>query len=303
MSTQRQPEHSRRFTINEQEYPFADHWLEREGVAMHYVDEGEGFPVLMLHGNPTWSFLYRDIIKELRQECRCIAPDYPGFGLSETPTDFRFTPQEHSSWVAALIDDLTLERYALVVQDWGGPIGLAVALQQPQHLAGLVLLNTWAWRPDMVNRLFSRTVGSAPARYLHTHYNLFAKSILPSWISQEERKRPEILEAYTAPFPTPESRRGTWIFPWAINHSDEWFEGIEQGLKTLQNKPVEMIWGMQDMVFGSERIIEHWRRYFPYAPVERLPEANHYLQEDSPDRVAAGVRRLLSHIESATTVH
>lgn len=303
MSTQPLREHHRRFSVSEREYPFSDHWLEREGVAMHYVDEGEGFPILMLHGNPTWSFLYRDIVKKLRRECRCIAPDYPGFGLSETPPDYRFTPQEHSDWVAVLIDELRLERYVLVVQDWGGPIGLAVALQQPERLAGIVLLNTWAWKPGWANRLFSHTVGSLPAKYLHTHYNLFAKKILPAGISHAERKRPEILDAYTAPFSTPESRLGTWVFPWAISHSDEWLQNIEDGLKTLQNKPVEMVWGMKDMAFGNERIIRHWRRFFPYAPVERLPDANHYVQEDSPEKVAEAVRRLVSHIGSAATLH
>lgn len=303
MSTQPQYIHQRRFNVNEQHYPFTDHWFEREGVAMHYVDEGEGFPVLMLHGNPTWSFLYRDVIKELRKECRCIAPDYPGFGLSETPSGYQFTPQEHSEWVAALIDDLQLDQYALVVQDWGGPIGLAAALKNPERLAGILLLNTWAWKPDIAGWLFSHIVGSAPAKYLHTHYNLFARRILPTGISHSERKSPEILQAYTAPFPTPESRLGTWVFPWAISHSDEWLQGIEDGLKTLRDKPVEMVWGMQDMAFGSERYIEHWRRYFPDAPVERLPDANHYVQEDSPEGVTEGALRLICQVERRAILH
>lgn len=303
MPTQPQHEHQRRFQINEQDYPFADHWFEREGVAMHYVDEGEGFPVLMLHGNPTWSFLYRDIIKELRRECRCIAPDYPGFGLSETPRGYRFTPQEHSEWVAALIDDLALERYVLVVQDWGGPIGLAAALEHPERLAGILLLNTWAWKPDMAGWLFSHIMGGTPAKYLHTHYNFFARRLVPAGISHQERKAPGILQAYTAPFPTPESRLGTWVFPWAISHSDEWLQGIEEGLKSLRGKPVEMVWGMKDMAFGNERYIDHWHRYFPDAAVERIADANHFVQEDSPDEVALGVLRLLGQIDRESTVH
>lgn len=303
MPTQPQHEHHRRFTVNEREYPFTDHWFERGGVAMHYVDEGEGFPVLMLHGNPTWSFLYRHIIKDLRKECRCIAPDYPGFGLSETPPDYHFTPQEHSDWIAALIEDLQLDSYILVVQDWGGPIGLATALKHPEKLAGLLLLNTWAWKPDMASRLFSHTVGSTPAKYLHTHYNLFAKNLLPAGISNKERKRPEILQAYTAPFPTQESRLGTWVFPWAISHSNEWLQSIEKGLENLRGKPVEMVWGMKDMAFGNERYIDHWHRYFPDAPVERLHDANHFVQEDSPDEVILGILRLITQIEREATVH
>lgn len=303
MATQPQQQHQRRFPVNEMDYPFEDHWFEREGVAMHYLDEGEGIPILMLHGNPTWSFLYRDVIKQLRTDYRCIAPDYPGFGYSETPPDYHFTPQEHSEWIAALIDDLPLMRYVLVVQDWGGPIGLAAALKRPERLAGIVLLNTWAWKPDMAGWLFSHIMGGTPAKYLHTHYNFFARRLVPAGISHEERKAPEILEAYTAPFPTPESRLGTWVFPWAISHSDAWLQGIEEGLESLRDKPVEMVWGMKDMAFGSERYIEHWHRYFPAAPVDRIPDASHYLQEDSPERVAEGVRRLLGQIEGTASVH
>jgi haloalkane dehalogenase len=303
MASQPQHEHHRRFAVNEMDYPFEDHWFERREAAMHFLDEGEGFPVLMLHGNPTWSFLYRDVIKDLRRDFRCIAPDYPGFGYSDTPAGYHFTPQEHSEWIAALIEELQLVRYVLLVQDWGGPIGLAAALQQPERLAGIVLLNTWAWKPDMSGWLFSHIMGSGPAKYLHTHYNFFARRMVPAGISHAERKLPEVLEAYTAPFPTPESRLGTWVFPWAISHSDQWLQGIEQGLEDLRDKPVEMVWGMKDMAFGNERYIEHWHRYFPDAPVDRVANASHYLQEDSPERVADGVRRLLDNIEEKALVH
>lgn len=303
MATQSQYKHFRRFVVSKRDYPFTDHWFEREGTAMHYVDEGEGIPVLMLHGNPTWSFLYRDIIKSLRDDCRCIAPDYPGFGLSETPPGYGFTPQEHSEWIAALIDELQLLRYVLVVQDWGGPIGLAAAEQQPERLAGIVLLNTWAWKPDADGWLYSHIVGSTPARYLHTHYNLFAKRIVPWGISNKEHKSSKILRAYTAPFPTPESRLGTWVFPWAVSHSDEWLQNIEDNLERLREKPVEMVWGMKDMAYGSERYIEHWRRIFPDAPVERVVDANHYIQEDSPEKVCEGVLRLLNQLEHTNAIH
>jgi len=303
METQTQLKHFRRFAINERDYPFADHWFDRQGTAMHYVDEGEGFPVLMLHGNPTWSYLYRDIIKNLQFDCRCIAPDYPGFGLSETPPDYGFTPQEHSEWIAALIDELSLLRYILVVQDWGGPIGLAAAELQPERLAGIVLLNTWAWKPDTTGWLYSHIIGSTPARYLHTHYNLFAKRIVPLGISHEANKSPEILDAYTRPFPTPESRVGTWVFPWAVSHSDEWLQSIEDKLERLREKPVEMVWGMKDMAYGNESYIEHWQRLFPDAMVERVVDANHYIQEDSPDKVSEGVRRLLERSEGASITH
>ncbi len=263
---------------------------------MHYLDEGDGFPVLMLHGNPTWSFLYREVITALRDSCRCIAPDYPGFGFSEHPPDYGYTPREHSEWIAALIDELELERYVLVVQDWGGPIGLAAALHRPEQVAGIVLLNTWCWKPDRSMRLFSRIVGGGPARYLHLQYNLFARFLLPLGITRKERKRADILQAYRAPFPTPATRQGTWVFPREIVHSSEWLGGIETRLPELAGRPVEMVWAMKDPAFRHERFIRHWYRHFPDAPVERLPDAGHYLQEDRPDRVVAGIGRVLGRI-------
>src|SRR2546426_9493886 len=136
-----------RSEVDSAEYPFADRWFERGGSALHYVDEGSGPPVLMLHGNPTWSFLYRNVIKQLGGAVRSIAPDYPGFGLSDHPPGYGYTPQEHAEWIHALIDDTGLKRFVLVLQDWGGPIGLSIAVERPEDVAGLVVLNTGAWAP------------------------------------------------------------------------------------------------------------------------------------------------------------
>lgn len=133
---------ARSFSVDAHEYPFEDRWLERDGAIVHYVDHGRGPPVIFLHGNPTWSFLYRKVIREL-PGCRCIAPDYPGFGFSQAPAGYGYTPQEHAAWVRRLIDELRLERFILVVQDWGGPIGLSLAVEQAERVAGIVICNTW----------------------------------------------------------------------------------------------------------------------------------------------------------------
>src|SRR5271170_3943828 len=110
----------RPFEVDPTEYPFTDHWLPFRDGAIHYIDEGRGPTILLLHGNPTWSYLYRDVIKALREECRLIAPDYPGFGMSRAPANYHFTPQDHSEAVAGLIQHLKLTNLVLVVQDWGG---------------------------------------------------------------------------------------------------------------------------------------------------------------------------------------
>jgi haloalkane dehalogenase len=135
----------RPFVVSTDEYPFQDRWLSFGDGRIHYVDEGRGPTVLLLHGNPTWSYLYRNVIKELRGEARLIALDYPGFGMSSAPTGYGFTPQEHLEAVAKLIAELNLEQIILVAQDWGGPIGSAYAVNHRQNIRGIILMNTWAW--------------------------------------------------------------------------------------------------------------------------------------------------------------
>ncbi len=289
-------EHARKFAIREDLYPFTSHWFERDGCAMHYLDEGEGLPILMLHGNPTWSFLYRDVIQSLRGEFRCIAPDLPGFGQSDHPAGYSYTPREHAQWVAALIDHLQLDRYILMVQDWGGPIGLSVAIEQEDRVAGLVIMNTWAWSPPLNGRVFSLLVGGPVGRYAHLKHNFFARRIVPAGIYYRKRKDAEIFKAYTDPFQTEASRMGTAVFPREIRKSARWLTDIGNRLYRLADKPVEMVWGMKDMAFGSEGIIRRWQKYFPHARVTRLEKASHYLQEDQPDEIAQAARRLAERI-------
>ena len=286
-------ERKRPFSVSREEYPFEDHWFERDGAAMHFVDEGEGTPVVLLHGNPTWSFLYRNVIKALGGACRTVAPDYPGFGFSDHPPGYGYTPQEHAGWVKALVSHLGLPPFILVIQDWGGPIGLSVAVEDPDRIAGLVIGNTWCWPPDTRAKVFSCLLGGPLGRFLHLRRNFFAKRIVPSGIARPERKPPEVLKAYTDPFPTPASRMGTYVFPGAIRQESTWLGSIEERLHVLGEKPVEMVWAMKDKAFGSEKYIDHWKGHFPDAPVERVADASHYLQEDCPENVAAAIRRVL----------
>jgi haloalkane dehalogenase len=139
--------------LTRQLYPFEDRWMEIDGHTVHYVDEGRGPVLLLLHGNPTWSFLYRDIIRRLRDSFRCVAVDYPGFGLSTAGAGYGFTPREHSAVLEKLFLALDLRDVTPVVQDWGGPIGLGLAGRQSDRISALVIGNTWAWPADGDPRL------------------------------------------------------------------------------------------------------------------------------------------------------
>lgn len=288
----------RRFEVDKGLYPFESHWYEWDGARMHYVDEGEGMPVVFLHGNPTWSFLYRKVIKGLHGKCRCIAPDYPGFGLSDHPRGYGYTPEEHAGWVKALLEHLKLDRYVLVVQDWGGPIGLSIAVERPEKVAGLLLLNTWCWPPLLNARIFSWIMGGPLREWLHQKHNLFARKLVPWGIAGSSKEDPKVMEAYLAPFVTFGQRRGTAEFPHQIRKASPWLASIEQRLTLLRHVPKEMVWAMKDRAFGSKAYIHKWRSHFPDIFTERVQDAAHYLQEDCPEAIVAALGRVFEMIET-----
>ena len=288
----------RKFKVDLEEYPFASHWFEHEGSFMHYLDEGEGMPVVMCHGNPTWSFLYRNIIKALSGECRCIAYDLPGFGFSDHPPEYGYTPQEHAEWLEALlIKHLQLEEFILVVQDWGGPIGLSVAARHPERVLGLVVSSTWAWEAAIIGKVFSKLLGNPLGRQLILKKNIFARNLVPMILGVEAKKNPAILSAYVAPFPTPESRMGTAVFPREITGATPWLRELESELHRLAAKPVEFIFGLKDLGTRPSDIA-HWLRHFPEARVNKVPEANHFTQEDCPHQYVDSIRRLVRNLPS-----
>lgn len=279
------------FSVDPKEYPFKSHWFERNGVSMHYVDEGEGLPVVMCHGNPTWSYLYRNVIKPLRGQYRCIAYDLPGFGYSDHPANYGYTPQEQASWVEALIiEHLQLEHFILVMQDWGGPTGLRLATRYPQRIDGLVISSTWAWPASTIASAFSRFFGSKLGQYLILQHNFFAKNLISMMLGKVAT--PTLKAAYTAPFPTPESRLGTAIFPAQIRAAEDWLAQIERDLVKLADKPVEFVFGLKD-VLSREADIDRWLGHFPHAGIQKVSDAGHYTQEHCPECFVAAVHRIV----------
>ncbi|WP_029192536.1 alpha/beta fold hydrolase [Paenibacillus harenae] len=285
----------RPFEVDLMEYPFQDRWLPYRDGYIHYIDEGEGPTVLLLHGNPTWSYLYRDVVKELRSECRLIALDYPGFGMSGAPTRYGFTPQEQSEAVFDFIRRLNLTDFVLVVQDWGGPIGLNYAVRHRDNLRGIVLMNTWAWPAKLpAMKIFSLAMGGWPLGYwLQTRRNFFAKVIVPRGIYHSEKVTDSLRKAYTAPFPTPKSRIPTWVFPGQIRKARSWLADIESKLSALSDVPAQIVWGLKDSAGFPPEEMARWQGYLQMHETEALVDASHYVQEDRPDRVAASIRRVL----------
>lgn len=261
-----------------------------DGTHIHYVDEGEGPPLLLMHGNPTSSFLYRHIIAGLRDRFRCIAPDLPGFGRSTAPPGYGFTPAEHAAVMERLVEQLDLRDVTMMVQDWGGPIGFAVATRHPERFRAFVIGNTWAWpKSDPGTQVFSRLLGGPVGGFLILHRNAFVEWILPQGMNRAKLSK-EDMEVYRAPFPTAESRKPLHVLPREILGSRPFLAEVEQGLGALRDRPALIVWPTKDIAFRvPER--ERWEELFADHETVMLEGAGHYIQEDAPDEIVAAIRR------------
>jgi haloalkane dehalogenase len=275
--------------LREDLYPFEAQRAELDGASVSYVDEGTGPTLLLLHGNPTWSFLYRELIKALRDRYRCVALDYPGFGLSSAGPGYGFTAAEHAAILGQFVSQLDLREVTMMVQDWGGPIGFAVATRQPERFRAFVIGNTWAWpKSDPGTQLFSRLLGGPIGGYLILQRNMFVERVIPS--SMKLRKLPpEVMEAYRGPFPTPESRRPVHVFPREILASRPLLAEIEAGLPKLADRPALIVWPTKDVAFGA-RERRRWEQVFPKHRTVLLEGAGHYIQEDAPEQLIGAIR-------------
>lgn len=277
--------------VPEAEFPFESHFLEIEGHRVHYVDEGEGPVLLLVHGNPTWSFLYRHLIRELRTRFRCIAVDHPGFGLSTAAPGYDHKPASHARVLAELIRRLDLPEFTPMVQDWGGPIGLWAAAQHADRVRGLIIGNTWGWpiTGDRHFERFSGMMGGPVGGFLIRHFNFFVNVMIPQNVKRKKLSA-DALRAYRGPFPTKDSRLPTWIFPHEIVHSAEFLAEVESGIERLRDKPALICWADRDIAFRLQER-ERFESIFSRHRTIELPGSGHYIQEDAPDEIGAAIRR------------
>lgn len=265
-------------------YPFEDHWARIDGHLVHYLDEGSGPALLLLNGNPSWSFGWRDVISRLLGRFRCIAPDYPGFGLSRAGDGFDFRPVSQSTVVEHLVDHIGVRDLTLVCYDWGGPIGLGVAGRRPELFRALVLGNTWGWPIDTRSmRLFSAFLGGPLGSLLVERFDIMLRGFLPRSLRRGGLS-PAEKAAYAGPFPA--GHRGPMrVFPRELTQGSPFLREVQRRLPRLAELPVLLVWADGSTGLG-ESVLRRWLGVFPAARVVRLARVGRYLDEDAPDDVA-----------------
>ena len=269
-------------------FPFAGRAADVGGNIVHYIDEGQGPILLLLHGNPTWSFLYRHIVRLLSSRYRCIALDYPGFGLSTAKPGYGYTPREHSDVVEGFIDALGLADLTIMVQDWGGPIGLGIAGRRPELIRALVIGNSFAWPASRSRGMttFSRIVGSRLALHLIKRHNALVRWLIPAGINRTLTDAE--MTAYTGPFPTPGTRLPTWILARHIIESEDYLTEVEEGLARVKDKPALIVWGDADGAFRASDQ-DRFAKLFPSHRIVNLQGAKHFIQENAPNEIASAI--------------
>lgn len=280
-------------------YPFGSHYLPVGAWRMHYVDEGAGRPLLMVHGNPTWSFYWRELIRAFRDEYRVIAVDHIGCGLSDKPADYPYTLQTHVDNLVSLIDSLDLTNLTLAVHDWGGAIGLAAALARPHRVSALVLFNTGAFPPPYIPLRIRLCRLPWLGTWCIRRWNLFARAALWMAVARRDTLTPTARAGLLAPYDNWDHRVAIDHFvrdiPAAPDHPTwQTLERLEQGLPTLADRPCQIIWGLRDWCFRPS-CLERFRAIFPKARVHAFEDASHYVVEDAPQRIIPLMQDFLAH--------
>ena len=286
------------------EYPFPSHFLDLNGIQYHYLDEGAGEPIVMLHGNPTWSFYYRRLVLALRDQYRVIVPDHVGCGLSDKPDDsrYRYTLASRVRDLEALLDHLGInERLTLVLHDWGGIIGMAYASRRPERIKRLIVLNTAAFHLPPGKKLpWSLRLFRFPllGTLLARGFNAFCRGAATHCCTRRPMP-PDIRQAYLAPYDSWKNRIAVIRFVQDIplKPDDECYDlvtEIQNGLPHFLAVPMLICWGEKDFVFDRDLLAE-WQRRFPQAEVHRFADAGHYVLEDASEEIIGLVREFLKN--------
>ncbi len=272
------------------EYPFRDHFVEIDGYRLHYVDEGEGDVIVMVHGNPTWSYYFRHLVHQLSVRYRVIVPDHMGCGLSDKPQGYPYCLSQHIANLEVLLDSLGVARCSLVVHDWGGAIGMGYAVARPDNIEKIVVTNSAAFRSSRIPLRIRLCRWPFIGRFLVRGLNVFSRGAVIMAVSRKMAK--EVARAYVAPYDSWQNRVAVSAFIEDIplcpkDKSYQKLVEIEQGLEELRQRkiPLLIVWGGKDFCF-TRHFYDQWRKRFPEAQGVYFEDGGHYLLEDKKDAIS-----------------
>ena len=283
-------------------YDFQSHYLDRRGHQYHYLDEGQGDPLVMLHGNPSWSFMYRELVRAFRDSYRTVVPDHMGCGLSDKPSseEYSYTLEERVSDLEALLNEKGIHSdITLILHDWGGPIGMTYAARHPSRISRLIILNTAAFLLPPEKSLhwsLSLCRDSRVAWFLILRFNAFAR--MAGYLGCRQLMPGRIRRAYRGPYDTWANRIATLRFVQDIpltsaDASYGLLQQTQENLYRFQQTPMLICWGERDFIFDGD-FLKEWIRRFPQAQVHRFPEAGHYVLEERPAAIVPLIRDFLA---------
>lgn len=279
--------------LDTREYPFRSHYFPVNGHRLHYIDEGQGETILFVHGTPSWSFDYRNVIKTLRPHFRCVAIDHIGFGLSDKPEQYDYSTQNHSRTLEQFVLEKELEHVTLVVHDFGGPIGMNFAIRHPEKVKNLVVLNSWLWSckedPDFVK--LSRVLKSPLLPFLYRYLNFSPGFLLPRSFGDHKLSK-HLRKQYTKPFADKTQRNGTLAFAQSLLNDQDWFEELWNQRQVIADKPALFIWGMKDPLV-TPKYLDKFVAGFEHSAAIRLETSGHFPQEEQPEITAQAIHDFL----------
>ncbi len=283
-------------------YDFQSHYLKRQGYRYHYLDEGQGESLVMLHGNPSWSFMYRELVRAFRDRYRTVVPDHIGCGLSDKPPreKYHYTLEERVSDLEALLDEIGINAdITLIMHDWGGPVGMTYAARHPSRIARLIILNTAAFLLPAGKALhwsLSLCRNSQLAQFFILRFNAFAR--LAGYLGCRRPMPRKIRRAYRGPYDSWQNRIATlrFIQDIPLTSADVSYGLLQQTQKNLyrfQQTPMLICWGERDFIFDAD-FLREWVKRFPEAQVHRFPGAGHYVLEEVSAAIVPLIRDFLA---------
>ncbi|MCW5920724.1 MAG: alpha/beta fold hydrolase [Saprospiraceae bacterium] len=272
--------------LNRDLYPFASRFVEIDGYRIHYIDEGEGTPILFSHGTPEWSFGWRDLVRGLRGQYRCIALDHLGFGLSDKPADADYSVRAHAARLEKFIEKLQLPDFHIVANDFGLSISLAYAVNHPERAQRISIFNGWMWPlgSDSHYAKPAKIMRGWLGRILYKYFNFPVNIVMPAAFGNKRNLTKEVHRHYKMALPNAASRTAAYAFAHELLDAAPFWADLWQRRERISGKPFLVFWGMKD-TFVPTYELEKWEKALTNARIVRLKNAGHFAQEEEPEQM------------------